>query len=99
MDRSAITHTLLNAILSNQAAIVEAVTDLAQWADAQGCTPISSAITQQLEVIKRNEVIIGSCIGALMQGQAHEDQSSIDLRPLVPLRTENPLAGSGLTPP
>lgn len=67
MDRSAVTPTLLNAILSNQAAIIGAITELANWVDAQGPSQVASAISEHFQKIQQNEEIIGTCIGALMQ--------------------------------
>jgi hypothetical protein len=67
MDRSEVTPTLLNAILSNQAAIIGAIGELAAWAEAQGSTPVASAVREHLDKVQNNQAVIGSCISSLMQ--------------------------------
>lgn len=67
MDRSEVTPTLLNAILKNQAAIIGAITELANWADAEGSGSVAGAVKRHLDSITENQTVIGSCIGALMQ--------------------------------
>lgn len=67
MDRSEVTPTLLNAILSNQAAIIGALGEIAAWAEAQGSTFVASAVKEHLDKVQNNQDVIGSCISTLMQ--------------------------------
>jgi hypothetical protein len=67
MDRSEVTPTLLNAILSNQAAIIGALGEIAAWAEAQGSTFVASAVKEHLDKVQNNQDVIGSCISSLMQ--------------------------------
>lgn len=67
MDHSEITPTLLNAILTNQHALVDAISELVDWAEAEGSTSVVGAVRNHLDRVKSNQNIIGSCIGALMQ--------------------------------
>lgn len=67
MDRSEVTPTLLNAILSNQVAMTKAILEIAEWADSEGSVPVANAVRKHVEAVNANRVIIGSCISALMQ--------------------------------